>query len=49
MAKNNITIIFLQYDPTDVNICIYTCIKTTKIIANNKTIYNNNNDSNFYF
>ena len=50
MAKNNINIIFLQYDPIDINIYIYTCIKTTKIIANNKIINNNNNndDSNFF-
>ena len=38
MAKNNITIIFLECDPIDINIYIYTCIKATKMIANNKII-----------
>ena len=38
MVKNNITTIFLQCDPIDINIYIYICINTTKIIANNKII-----------
>ena len=35
MVKNNIITIFLQCDPNDINIYIYICINTTKIIANN--------------